>query len=168
MKKYILIIAIFLGAINIYAQTDSSYIYYWDDVMEDKTYYMPAHDLVVANEAKTKGSKISIHLTDGEFGFITAKLIGLGGCVEDNQIIMLFEDDSKITLNSWNDFNCDGSAYFNVNSNQIKKLNTLEVKIIRVRNGYNSKSITSVEITNPRYFIQLLYAIDNNLFTLLD
>ena len=168
MKRIILILAIALGAINLQAQTDSAYVYYWEDTMEDKMYYTPSYDLVVANESKTKGSKISIHLKDGEFRFLTAELIGLGNCVEDNTIIILFEDDTKINLTSWNDFNCDGSAYLNPTPEQLTKLTTLEVKTIRVTNGYNHKSVTSHEITNPRYFIQLLYAIDNKLFTLLE
>ena len=50
MKRIILILAIALGAINLQAQTDSAYVYYWEDTMEDKMYYTPSYDLVVANE----------------------------------------------------------------------------------------------------------------------
>ena len=168
MKKTILIIAIALGAINVQAQTDSAYVYYWEDTMEDKTYYMTSYDLVVANEDRSRGAKLTIHLTGDKFGFLTAKLIGLGNCVEDNKIIILFEDGTKINLASWNDFNCDGNAYLNLTPEQLTKLTTLEVKTIRVTNGYNHNSVTSSEITNPRYFIQLIYAINNKLFTLLE
>lgn len=168
MKKIILILAIALGAINLQAQTDSAYVYYWEDTMEDETYYMTSYDLVVANEDRSRGAKLTIHLTEGKFGFLTAKLIGLGNCVEDNKIIILFEDNTKITLTSWNDFNCEGNAYLNLTPQQLTKLTTLEVKTIRLTNGYNYNSITSSEITNPRYFIQLIYAIDNKLFTLLE
>jgi len=136
--------------------------------MEDETYYMTSYDLVIANEDRSRGAKLTIHLTGGKFGFLTAKLIGLGNCVEDNKIIILFEDNTKITLTSWNDFNCEGNAYLNLTPQQLTKLTTLEVKTIRVTNGYNHNSITSSEITNPRYFIQLIYAIDNKLFTLLE
>jgi len=31
MKRIILILAIALGAINLQAQTDSAYVYYWED-----------------------------------------------------------------------------------------------------------------------------------------
>ena len=165
MKRIILILAIALGAINLQAQTDSAYVYYWEDTMEDKMYYTPSYDLVVANESKTKGSKISIHLKDGEFRFLTAELIGLGNCVEDNTIIILFEDNTKITLTSWNDFNCNGAAYFKVDTNERNKLTTLEVKTIRVTNGYNHESITSSDMSNNRYFIQLFYSINTKEFT---
>jgi len=58
MKRIILILAIALGAINLQAQTDSAYVYYLGGTpMEDKMYYTPSYDLVVANESKTKGSK---------------------------------------------------------------------------------------------------------------
>ena len=63
MKKAILILALALGAINLYAQ-DSTFIYYFVDELEDKTYHMPSSDLIVANSAKTEGAKISFHSTD--------------------------------------------------------------------------------------------------------
>ena len=35
------------------------------------------------------------------------------------------KDGSKINLVSWNDFNCDGRAYFNLNAEQKRKLSTI-------------------------------------------
>ena len=166
MKKTILIFAIALGAINLYAQ-DSTFMYYFSDELESVTYYMPSSDLIIANSAKTEGAKIGFHLTyEGEFSFLTATLIGLGNCNEKDKMIILFEDGSKITLTSWNKFNCDGDAYFNLNDKQKEKLSTLPVKTIRVTNGHSYESITSSEGYNKRYFIQAFYSIDNKLFTL--
>jgi len=167
MKKVILILAIALGAINLHAQ-DSTFIYYFVDELEDKTYHMPSSDLIVANSEKTEGAKISFHLTDeGEFSFLTANIVGLGNCYEKNKMIVLFKDGSKINLVSWNDFNCDGKAYFNLNAAQKQKLSTLPIKTIRVTNGYTYESITVSEGYNKRYFIQAFHCIDNKLFTLL-
>ena len=167
MKKVILILAIALGAINLYAQ-DSTFIYYFVDELEDKTYHMPSSDLIVANSAKTEGAKISFHLTEkGDFSFLTANLVGLGNCYEDNKMIILFKDGSKITLTSWNKFNCDGDAYFSLNAQERLSLSTLPIKTIRITNGYTYESITVSEGYNKRYFIQAFYCIDNKLFTLL-
>lgn len=168
MKKAILILAIALGAINLHAQ-DSTFIYYFVDELEDKTYYMPSSDLIITNSAKTEGAKISFHLTDkGVFSFLTAKLVGLGNCYEDNKMIILFEDGLKITLTSWNKFNCDGDAYFSLNAEQRLSLSTLPIKTIRVTNGYTFESITVSEGYNKKYFIQTFHCIDNKVFTLFE
>jgi len=168
MKKVILILALALVAINLYAQ-DSTFMYYFVDELEDKTYYMPSSDLIIANSEKTEGAKISFHLTDeGEFSFLTAKLVGLGNCYEDNKMIILFKNGLKITLTSWNKFNCDGDAYFNLNAEQRLLLSTLPVKTIRVTNGYTFESITVSKGYNKKYFIQTFHCIDYNLFTLFE
>ena len=83
-------------------------------------------------------------------------------------MIILFKDGSKITLTSWNKFNCDGDAYFSLNAEQRLSLSTLPVKTIRVTNGYTFESITVSEGYNKRYLIQAFHCIDNNLFTLFE
>lgn len=169
MKKVILILALALGAINLHAQSDSTFMYYFTDEMSEVTYYIPSSDLIVANTERTKGVKFGFHINDKvEFSFITATLIGLGNCNEKDKMIILFEDGSKINLVSWNDFNCEGRAYFNLNAAQKQKLSTIPVKTIRVTNGDSYESITSSEGYNKRYFIQSFYSIDNKLFTLLE
>tara|TARA_R110000822_G_scaffold179722_2_gene319519 strand:- start:225 stop:737 length:513 start_codon:yes stop_codon:yes gene_type:complete len=166
MKKTILILAIALGAINLHAQ-DSTFMYYFTDELESVTYYMPTSDLVVSNTDKTEGAIIGFHLTyEGEFSFLTATLIGLGNCNEEDKMIILFEDGSKINLVSWNKFNCEGTAYFNLSAEQKEKLSTIPVKTIRVTNGHSYESVTSSKGYNKRYFIQAFYSIDNKLFTL--
>tara|TARA_R110000803_G_scaffold136574_1_gene203473 strand:+ start:75 stop:587 length:513 start_codon:yes stop_codon:yes gene_type:complete len=169
MKKAILILALALGAINLHSQSDSTFMYYWEDEMSDVTYYMPSSELVVANTERTKGVKIGFHITNnGEFSFITAELIGLGNCCEENKMIILLKDGSKINLASWNKFNCEGRAYFNLNAEQKRKLSTIPIKTIRVTNGYSFESITSSKGYNKRHFIQSFYSINNKLFTLLE
>ena len=169
MKKAILILAIALGAINAQGQSDSTFMNYFEDEMTGKTYYVTSYDLVIANTERTEGVKFGVHLDDdAEFRFLTATLIGLGTCCEEDKMIVLFKDGSKINLVSWNDFNCDGRAYFNLNAEQRRKLSTIPIKTIRVTNGYTFESVTSSKEYNKRHFIQLFHSIDNKLFTRLE
>tara|TARA_R110001606_G_scaffold125295_1_gene258869 strand:+ start:286 stop:798 length:513 start_codon:yes stop_codon:yes gene_type:complete len=169
MKKALLIFTLALIAIALKGQSDSTFIYYFEDEMEETTYYMSSLNLVVANAEKSKGVKLGIHYTtEGEFSFVTAKLIGLGNCCENNKLIILFEDGSKINLVSWNDFDCEGNAYFSLTDTQKNKLAKLPIKTVRVTNGYSYESITSSKGYNKRHFIQLFHCIDNKLFTLLE
>lgn len=168
MKKAILILVLAIGAINLSAQSEAPFMEYFTDELSDVTYYLPSSDLIITNSADTKGVKFGFHITkDAEFSFITAKLIGLGTCCEKNKIIVLFEDNSKINLVSWNKFNCDGRAYFNLNSEQKKKLSTMAISTIRVTNGYSFESITSSEGYNKKYFNHIFHCIDNKIFKLL-
>lgn len=171
MKKIIFTLTL-LMSFNLLSQSktlDSSFVYYWEDELEGTKYFTPNYDMIVANSEKTEGAKLSCHINSkGNLSFLTAKLIGLGNCVEDNELIVLFTNGDKFTLKSWNDFNCKGNAYFYVTKGQREMLSTLPMKTIRVRNGDSYKSVTSSEFGNPRYFIQLFNSIDNKSFTLLE
>ena len=102
---------------------------------------------------------------DGTFSFITAQLIGLGNCVEDSEMIILFENEEKISISSWNKFNCKGNAYFSLTKKEEQMLKSLPIKTIRVRNGETYKTVTSSDFSNPRYFIQLFNSIETKSFT---
>ena len=171
MKNLIFTLTL-LMTFNLFSQNntlDSSFVYYWEDELEGKKYFTPNYDMIVANSEKTKGAKLSCHINHkGNLSFLTAKLIGLGNCVDKNELIILFSNGEKCTIKSWNDFNCEGNAYFNVTSSQRELLSTTPIKTIRVRNGDSYESVTSSEFGNPRYFIQLFHSIDNKEYTLLE
>jgi hypothetical protein len=95
---------------------------------------------------------------------ITVVMVGIGSCNENDEIIILFENGEKIVKKSWNSFNCDGEAYFNINELEMKLLRTLPMSKIRMTNGRSFDSYTGDVIAkDKRYFIQLLYALDNKL-----
>jgi hypothetical protein len=52
-------------------------------------------------------------------GFIL-KNIGIGNCDENDSLIFLFEDDTKLEISMWNKFNCESKAYFNLTDNELK------------------------------------------------
>jgi hypothetical protein len=170
MKKLFFTLLILIS-FNTFSQTtiDSAFVYYWQDELEGDKYFSPNYDMIVANKEKTKGAKISAHINQkGQLSFITAKLIGLGNCVENNEMIILFENEEKISLKSWNDFNCKGNAYFYVTKTQLELLRNQPMKTIRVRNGSNYESVTSSEFGNPSYYMDIIHCIDNQSFKYLE
>lgn len=165
MKKILFLLTI-LYSINLYSQSDSAYFYKITDDMKEKVYYMPSYKFIIANEDKTKGFTISIHCINNSltFGFLAVTTVNIGSCNEDNQLIILFDNGQKITLKSWNEFNCKGDSYFNVTKSQEQLLASYTIKKVMFENGFTFDSFTGEPDTgDKRYFIQLFYGIEHNL-----
>jgi hypothetical protein len=176
MKKIILLIAITLTT-NCFSQTDltnqiksdTSYqIVKFTDDMTDKVYYSANKKLIISNDDKTKGVSINLNIDDKTDKKLSAsglmvKMINIGSCCENNEVIILFEDSTKITIKSWNKFNCDGNAWFSLNTDEVKLLSSKRILKIRVYNGRTHDSFTKEVPTNKQdYFIQCLMAISEN------
>jgi hypothetical protein len=148
--------------------SDSVYVVKETDAMSGKTYVYGSRDFICANDAGKIGFRISTHINSDKLSFsmITATMVGIGGCNENDEIIILFENGEKITKTSWKKFNCDGETYFNMNEKDIQLLRTQPLSKIRMTNGRTYDSYTGdVKQKDKRYFIQLFYALDNNLIT---
>ena len=144
---------------------DSVYLIKSTDEMSDKTYIYTNRDFVVSNETKTKGFRVGTYIkNDMTFSMIIITMVGIGSCNEKDEMIILFENGEKITKKSWKDFNCKGEAYFSLTNEEIELLSTKEISKIRMTNGRSYESYTGdVSDKDKRYFIQLFYAINNNL-----
>ncbi len=158
MKTTILSLLI-LFSINSFSQDSNNvYIVKQVDDMTDKVYYYSSEKMVCQNDTKTKGFSITF-MFDGKtdnslkIDVISMKIIGLD-CVQGTKLLFLFEDDSKLTLTSWNKFNCKGTAWFDMKPTHLKKLSSNKIKKIRVQNGRNQKSYTH-EIENQTYLMDL-------------
>jgi len=148
---------------------DSVYIIKYTDNMSEKTYVYGNRDFICANDVGKIGFKISTHINSDNLSLsmITATMVGIGVCNEKDEIIILFENGQKITKISWKGFNCEGKAYFNMTEEEIELLRTCPLSKIRMTNGKSFDSYTGdVKQKDKRYFIQLFYALDNNLFTI--
>jgi len=151
-----------------FGQTDSVYVVKETDAMSGKTYVYGSRDFICANDAGKIGFRVSTHINSDKstFSMITATMVGIGGCNENDEIIILFENGEKITKTSWKKFNCDGETYFNMNEKDIQLLRTQSLSKIRMTNGRTYDSYTGdVKQKDKRYFIQLFYALDNKLIT---
>lgn len=150
-----------------FGQNDSVYVIKDIDEMSEKTYIYPSRNFVVANETKSIGFIVDCYINQkGEFGFLTITMVNIGSCNENDEIIILFENGEKITKKSWNDFNCEGNSYFNLTKDEIELLRTVPLSKIKVTNGRTYDSFTEeVKEKDRRYFIQIFYALDNNLIS---
>jgi len=169
LKTLIALVALTLSvevdAQNTYAEgnlPDSLIILTFSDEMTDKKYYTVSHAMIVANESKSKGIKISPTIQEGNhLESISIKVINIGSCQENSEIIILFKDGEKIKAKQWNDFNCKGTVYIDFTKDQIKQLKNKEIDKIRFTDGRDFDSVTA-EPSDPEYFIKLYRMLELN------
>jgi hypothetical protein len=146
MKKTI-ISALALFTFSAYSQTTKPYlIEHCIDKMTDREYFLSTKNFVGANTQKTQGFVItpSFKSVNGNMvqnGFIL-KNIGIGNCDENDGLIFLFDDDTKLEITMWNKFNCESKAYFNLTESDLEMLKSKKVTAIRFNNGYTYNSLT--------------------------
>jgi hypothetical protein len=146
---------------------DSVYVVKEVDEMSGKTYVYGNRGFICANDEGKIGFHVSTYIkSDLSFSMITVTMVGIGSCNENDEIIILFDNGEKIVKKSWKKFNCDGEAYFDMNKKDLQLLRTQTLSKIRITNGRSYDSYTGdVKQKDKRYFIQLLYALDNKLTT---
>jgi hypothetical protein len=159
--KNLLLNLVLLISLSTFSQTTTPFtIEHCKDKMTDKEYYFPQRKLICANPEKTKGFTISPNFKadSGKMvnnGFM-CKNVNIGSCDENDSMIILFDDDSKITLTAWNKFNCEGNAYFDLTNSQLQDLSTKKVNSIRFSNGRSYESLTiSLKEEQKDYFIRV-------------
>ncbi len=115
------------------------------DEMTDKVYYYFNEGLVYTNGGEGFRVSVSIEGTDDNSikgTGLSAKVVGLK-CVEKVKLYFLFVDGTKMELESWNKFNCEGNAWYSLNNKQATLLSSKRIDKIRVENGRNYQSITA-------------------------
>ena len=127
------------------------------DEMTDEITYMANKRFIAANESLNKGCAIDMIIAekDGRLGakHLITTMVGLDKCNENNTLIILFDNSDKITLESWNKFNCKGDTYFTFTDSHIQKLKTQTIDKVRITNGSSYKSYTA-QIKEKDYFIK--------------
>ena len=127
------------------------------DEMSNKTYWVDP-GIIYINEVNQSGFRVSgkwkYNSSEPIFEGFTAVVAGIGSCVENVEVIVLFENGDKITKTSWNKFNCDGDAWYSFTKSDLESLTTLPIKKIRFTNGRSYESVTG-EVENPNYFIEM-------------
>jgi hypothetical protein len=160
MKKTILSI-VMLTTFSAFSQTKVAYkIEHCKDKMTDKEYFFSSVNLIGSNAEKNKGFVVtpSFRADNGTMvnrGFIVEN-VNIGSCDENDSLIILFEDSTKITLTSWNKFNCEGNAYFNFTDDELQELKTKKVSAIRFTNGRSYDTLTyTLKPSEQDYFIRV-------------
>jgi len=130
-----------------------------DDMEGDTTYYSTRY-VVVSNESKKKGLRISIQrVMSMDLYWVSIYAIGAGSCVDEHsRIIILFEDQTKRDFEGEHDFNCDGRASFSLSQEDIDLYLSKAVSKIRVytRNGYIEEQLTASQANEYRITLKHL------------
>lgn len=163
MKKTILGFALAFATIS--AKSQDSVTVRKDDISGDYYAYAPK-DLICISSDNTKGFRVfmgvSYKKSKLKYKGLFFKVEGIGSCFEHDDIIILFEDGTKYTATSWNDFNCSGDSYFDPYGKDLELLNK-RVKAIRFTNGRSSDEYTHyVAGDDATVFMKNVDAILNN------
>lgn len=127
------------------------------DTMSDKIYFIDSGTHYI-DETNNKGFRLDgLWKMNSEvpiFEGFAARVVGIGSCVENVQMIIQFENGEKITKLSWNKFNCEGNCFYRFTANELQMLKTIPISRIRFQNGRNYEQLTG-EPLNPRFFIEI-------------
>lgn len=152
------------------AQSDSAKVIKYEDEMTNQSFYTPSKNIPLISPDNSSGFAVSLGIEQGNGKLVAdgirVKMFSMGSCCEKSELIVMFEDSTKFTLVSWNKFNCEGNAWFNLTDNQIKQLSEKPLLKIRLMNGYTFDSLTSeVSEGADEYFINLFEQMSANLYT---
>ena len=160
MKKTILLF-VMLTTLSAFSQISVPFkIEHCKDNMTDQEYYFAEKKMICSNDAKTKGFTITPNFKAKAGGFdnngFICKNVNIGSCDENDTLIFLFDDSTKITLSMWNKFNCEGKVYVSFSADELELLKTKKVSAIRFSNGRTYDTLTyTMKETEKDYFIRV-------------
>jgi hypothetical protein len=157
MKKLTLSLLL-ISTLTANAQTSPFIIEHCIDKMTDKEYHFTQNSLVCSDVKNTQGFIItpSFKKNYNELtpNSIICKSLNIGNCNEKDILIIMFDDDTKITYIAWNKFNCEGNSYFTVSKEDVIILSTKKIKAMRYINERSYESLTYILKEKERnYFI---------------
>jgi len=175
MKKILVVAIALIATVSSFAQTSQvSYkttsnpnpfkLEYEKDEFTGKEYLLVLSQLLVSEDGK-KGFYINPLVkknTDGTWGYYTiaGKQVGVGNCNENDKLYIIFEDDTKLQMDGWRDFNCEGKLGFDLAGKQLEQLQK-PIKAIKYQNGrtYDSYQKTLTNPNDKNYFINFYKAL---------
>jgi hypothetical protein len=157
MKNILGVLLVFVSVL-VHAQEYNVELKFSFDPIDQVTNCFATFNNVMTNENKDVGIIIQpvIDYNNGKLSSSNwiVEAVGLGPCQYESTLIILFKDDSRIVVNSWNDINCDKVSYFEFEGTDIYKLSTKEIKLMRYVNGFNESMVTGPPVSTD-YFKQL-------------
>ena len=117
------------------------------DTMNDKVYFFTDKRLALVNKEQKKGFALDLFITtygehsDNDISPIieglTTSSVNIGTCNENDELIIQFDDDSKIKLISFNEFNCEGRSYYRLDPIEYDALKSKKIKRFVLYRKYN-------------------------------
>ena len=142
------------------------------DDMTDKCTYYPRHNMILANDEKTKGFTLDARIVEkaGQLSVadIMVKSVNIGNCNENDKLILMLSDSTKLSLSSWNKFNCEGNAWFTLRESDINRLGSNKIIKAYFQNGRSYDSFTKeIKGEDQEYFVKIITDCRENKFTVL-
>lgn len=140
------------------------------DDMTDKCTYYPRHNMIVTNETKTIGFTMDARIVEKNGQLSVADImvlsVNIGNCNENDKLILMFEDSTKLSLTSWNKFNCEGNAWFTLKESDVNRLASNKIIKAYFQNGrsYDSYSST-IGPEDQDYFVKIIADCKSNKVT---
>jgi hypothetical protein len=140
------------------------------DDMTDKCVYYPRHNMILANDNKTVGFTIDARIVEKAGQLAVADImivsVNIGNCNEGDKLIIMLSDSTKLSLTSWNKFNCEGNAWFSLRESDVNRLASNKIIKAYFQNGRSYDSFTKeIEGEDQDYFIKLIADCRENKFT---
>lgn len=166
------ILSIFVIAIsNIsYSQTTTNNLCYNIDEFDDKKTLLGGTTIFYTDGGNLKNEGILLQPTFDSSNKLKLQTLIIQiydtriTCLdEENTLDIIFEDDSKVKLVSWNKFNCEGTSYFDLSKKNIDDFKTKKLKAIRYTDVRNFNKITVKENlteNNSKFIMNILNEID--------
>ncbi len=140
------------------------------DDMTDRCIYYPSSNIIIANSGKDKGFTIDARIVEEngsiKLSGILIKSVNIGSCNENDKLILMLSDSTKMTLTSWNKFNCEGNSWYNLKPLDSERLGTHKVIKAYFQNGRSYDSYTGeIPAEDQDYFVKIAADCKNNLYT---
>ncbi len=96
---------------------------------------------------------------------LIVKSSNMGGCMEKDELLFLFSDNTSFTLKAWNEPNCDGVSLFDLEGTENKKYSNKKLVSIRLQNGRTFESLSYTPSGDQmNYFRNAATALQNKVF----
>lgn len=158
--KYLFMVMALLFTTTTFAQ-DYEFELVKDD-MSGKTYYI-ADPLIKVDEDSNKGLRLELFYNPntGKASSLYVKHLGLSNCSDEDQLIIMFEDGSRIFKRSYYSFNCEGKAMFHLTKKEVKKLKSMAISKVRITSGNTFSSFTvELEEEERTYLVQMYTSLN--------
>lgn len=141
------------------------------DPFDDSISYSGLSEIVYADggDLKTEGVLFFLYPIERKDRLelsVIMKAYGMNTCVDEGSILnLIFENGQKLEMTNWNDFDCDGTNYFNlpIKNSELNLLKTVPIKGMRYRNQRDYQSFTMLDNMTEEasnMFIKILSDID--------
>ena len=142
------------------------------DDMTDKCSYYPRFNMILANDDKTVGFTLDARIVEKEGQLSVADImvlsVNIGNCNENDKLILMLSDSTKLSLVSWNKFNCEGNAWFSLRESDVNRLASNKIIKAYFQNGRSYDSFTKpITGEDQDYFVKLIADCRDNKFTVL-